>query len=301
MIKSITVTNHLGESICLELMRPEKSGFIIQSIDGLGPAKANVNFTELATIDGSIDNSAKLEERNIILSLIFLERGTIEDTRLLSYKYFPVKRNITFQIETDNRICETVGRVESNDPSIFDQQEGCQISILCPDPYFYSIENHYETFYGVDPLFEFPFSNESLTEKLIEFGSINIRTYGTVIYTGDEEVGLTIRIHSIGSVKGLTIYNIEKREIFKIDDEKLEKILGSGIIAGDEITITTVKGYKSITILRDGEYINIINSLEKPIVWFQLEKGENTFAYTAEEGLENLNFRIENRILYEGV
>lgn len=304
MIKAIKITNHLGESIRLELSNPEESGFVIQKIDGLGPVKANINFTELATNDGAIDNSARLNKRNIVIELVFLPNPTIEDTRLSSYKYFPIKRNITFLVETENRICETVGRVETNEPEIFSEKEGCQISIICPDPYFYSAgENgtNETVFYGTIPLFEFPFSNESLTENLIEFGSIVNRTEGIISYEGDAEVGITIKIHAVGRVEGLAIYNTGKREIMRINDNKLIKMLGSGIQAGDEITIVTVRGKKSITILRGGVETNILNSLDKPINWFQLSKGDNSFAYTAKSGLSNLLFQINNRIVYEGV
>lgn len=53
MIQSIKVTNHLQESILIELMNPESSGFIVLSIDGLGPPKAIINFTEMSGLDGS--------------------------------------------------------------------------------------------------------------------------------------------------------------------------------------------------------------------------------------------------------
>lgn len=43
MIKSVTVVNHLGESLKLDLASPEKSGFIAKSMEGLGPVKATVN------------------------------------------------------------------------------------------------------------------------------------------------------------------------------------------------------------------------------------------------------------------
>ena len=105
MIKSVTITNYLQESVKMVLTEPESSGFIIRSIDGLGPAKANVHFTELSTLDGALDNGAMLESKNIVLSLIFIGTPTIEDTRLKSYKYFPIKQNLTFEIETDNRHC----------------------------------------------------------------------------------------------------------------------------------------------------------------------------------------------------
>lgn len=304
MIKSVTITNHLDESIKLDLFNPEESGFIIKNIDGLGPVKANINFKELATNDGSIDNSARLSSRNIVMSLQFIESPTIEETRLKSYKYFPIKRNIKILIETDNRICETIGRVETNVPTIFSNAEGCQISILCPNPYFYSAgENgaNQTIFYGTDPLFEFPFSNESLTEDLIEFGSIENRTEGTIYYDGDAEIGITIQIHAVGEAAGLVIYNTRTRELMRINDDKLKSLIGSGIQAGDEITITTSRGEKGIYILRNGVTTNILNSLEKPIKWFQLSKGDNTFAYTASAGLTNLQFRIENKVIYEGV
>ena len=304
MIKSVTITNHLDESIKLDLFNPDESGFIIKNIDGLGPVKANINFKELATNDGSIDNSARLSSRNIVMSLQFIESPTIEETRLKSYKYFPIKRNIKILIETDNRICETIGRVETNVPTIFSNAEGCQISVLCPNPYFYSAgENgaNQTIFYGTDPLFEFPFSNESLTEDLIEFGSIENRTEGTVYYDGDAEIGITIQIHAVGEAAGLVIYNTRTRELMRINDDKLKSLIGSGIQAGDEITITTSRGEKGIYILRNGVTTNILNSLEKPIKWFQLSKGDNTFAYTASSGLTNLQFRIENKVIYEGV
>ena len=304
MIKSVTITNHLGESIKLDLFNPEESGFIIKSIEGLGPVKANINFKELATNDGSIDNSARLSSRNIVMSLQFMESPTIEETRLKSYKYFPIKRNIKFLIETDSRICETIGRVETNVPTIFSNAEGCQISILCSNPYFYSAgENgtNQTIFYGTEPLFEFPFSNESLTEDLIEFGSIENRTEGTIYYDGDAEIGITIQIHAVGEAEGLVIYNTKTREIMRINDDKLKSLMGSGIQAGDEITITTSRGEKGIYMLRSGVTTNILNSLEKPIKWFQLSKGDNTFAYTASAGLTNLQFRIENKVIYEGV
>lgn len=304
MIKSVKITNHLNESITLKLIEPEKSGFVIRNISGLGPVKANVNFTELATNDGAIDNSARLGTRNIIMDLEFLPNPTIEDTRLLSYKYFPIKRYVTFLIETDNRICETVGRIEANEPEIFSDKEGCQISILCSDPYFYSAGDRGLSsviFYGTEPMFEFPFSNESLTEPLLEMGKIENRTEGTVYYDGDAEVGITIRIHAIGEAEGLAIYNIGTREIMRINDDKLIAILGSGIQAGDEITINTTRGSKSITMLRRGITTNILNVLDKPIQWFHLSKGDNLFAYTASSGLINLQFRIEHKTIYEGV
>ena len=77
-----------------------------------------------------------------------------------SYKYFPTKKKIKFEIVTDKRNCEAYGYVEKNEVNIFSKTEGSVISIICPDPYFYSAEDslHTTVFYGVENEFEFEFS-----------------------------------------------------------------------------------------------------------------------------------------------
>lgn len=304
MIRAITVTNYLGDSIKLDLARPEQSGFVVTSVTGLGSGKANINMTEVATNDGGLFNSSRLPSRNIVISLKYLWHDSIEDVRQLSYKYFPIKKKLTLLIETDNRQAEIDGYTETNEPTIFSKDEGSDISIVCPNPFFYSAGKdgiNTTIFYGVEPLFEFPFSNESLYECLLEMGRIQNQTEKTIVYSGDAEIGVTIAIHAIGEARNITIYNTGTREIMRIDTDKLKAFTGSGIILGDEIVICTVKGQKSITLLRNGKTTNILNCLDKNADWFQLAKGDNIFAYTVEEGRANLQFRIENRIVYEGV
>ena len=119
MIKAITVTTPKGESLKLTLANPEESGLIVKSIEGLGPSKANINTTELATMDGSVYSSARTTERNIVLTLAMMFAPTIEDSRQKTYHFFPVKGKVKLVIETDNRQVQTEGYVESNEPDIF--------------------------------------------------------------------------------------------------------------------------------------------------------------------------------------
>lgn len=303
MIKSITVRNHLNNSIKLDLTRPDLSGFIVKSVGGLGPAKANINTSEVSTNDGGIFNSSRLNTRNITMDLEFFQTQTesIEDIRQKSYKYFPIKKKVYLTIETDNHVVETEGYVESNEPDIFSKNEGSSISIICPDPFFYTSDVNETIFSGVEPLFEFPFSNESLTEPLLELGALQTKVEQVVVYEGDSEVGISIYIHALGEVSNLTIANVETKETMIINTDKLAKLTGSGIIDGDDIVIHTQKGNKSITLLRDGVYTNILNCLEKGSKWFTLVKGDNIFAYTADVGSSLLQFYITNKIAYDGV
>lgn len=307
MIYSIVVTNYLGDRIKLELGKPDVSGFLIKSITGLGPAKANVNTTEVSTNDGSLFNSARLSQRNIVLDMVFINTvygESIEDLRQKSYKYFPLKKSVELTIETDNRYVKTTGYVESNEPNIFSSQEGTKISIICPDPYFYSAGedgNNVTNFYSIDPMFEFPFSNESLDEPLLVFGEIQIKTEGVITYHGDSEIGVMIYIHAIGPATNINIYNTETREVMRINTEKISSLTGKGIVASDDIVINTAKGEKSITLIREGVSYNILNCLDKNTDWFTLAKGDNIFAFTADSGVTNLQFRVENKVIYEGV
>lgn len=301
MIKAVTVTNYLGDRIRLELARPELSGFAITSITGLGPGKATINTTDFSTTDGGLFSSSRLQIRNIVISLRYLWKDSIEDVRQLSYKYFPIKRKVTLHFETDNREVEIEGYVESNDPTIFSDEEGSDISIICPDPLFYSSKSNVTVFSGIDPAFEFPFCNDSLSENLLEMSVIQNTAEKVIVYEGDAETGVTITIHAVGEASGITIYNTGTREFMRINTDKLATYTGSGIVFGDDIIICTVVGRKSITLLRNGQTTNILNCLDKDSNWFKLSKGDNVFAYTAETGSDNLQFSVENSIVYEGI
>ena len=304
MIKSITVTNHLDESIKLELMFPERSGFVVQNIDGLGPAKASINSKEVSTGDGGVFNSSRLTSRNIVLDLVYLMAPTIEASRKRSYRYFPIKRRINFLIETDRGLFETYGYIESNEPNIFSSESGTRISIVCPDPYFYSagLEGITVTpFSGIEPMFEFPFENDDLNLKMLQMGELQIDTIKTVYYKGDEEIGIKIYVDMLGPVTNLSIFNMVTRESMIIDSSKLVTLTGEGLHFGDTIIISTVRSDKYILLFRDGLYTNILNCLDKYTDWFELSEGDNTLAYTADVGIENLQFRIENQTLHEGV
>lgn len=424
MINTVKVTNYLGDAITISLADPSSSGFAVSSITGLGPVKANINTTEVATNDGSIYNSARLDPRNIVLDIIFYG-SDIETLRQKTYKYFPIKKQLTLEFDTDHRQAMINGYVESNEPNIFSRSENTRISIVCPNPYFYSVaeESQITLFSGVTPEFEFEFENQitgyisetkrifvpmefggfttagaantqttrirSLTgwgiscdrpitvtpptgfkselavfsseamrqsdfiefsgwteskytysrsgcfarlmgakssnetissseksffesnvkverveikpEPTIEFSVINQVTDANIYYNGDAEVGVSILIHATGPIENIGIYKTDTRESMLIDTNKIEALTGSGIVAGDDILICTVKGKKSIKLHREGREHNILNALNRNASWFQLAKGDNTFAYSAEAGINYLQFRVENDTLFEGI
>lgn len=304
MIRSVTVVNHRGESLRMELTSPQTSGFYIESIEGLGPVKANVNITERSTIDGGYFSSAHANTRNIVLNLGFWFDKDIESIRHESYRYFPLKQRISLIIETDKRTCETHGYVESNEPNIFSTRETTQISILCPDPYFYAHGGggiNTVIFSGIDSRFEFPFSNESLADKQMVISEHVDGTMRSVYNTGDVDVGATIHIRAAGAVTNPSVFNNTTGQSMRIDTARLSALTGSGIVEDDEIVISTVKGSKSVYLLRGGASINILNCLDRYTDWIRLNPGLNRFSYDADSGADQLEIRVENKIVYAGV
>ena len=309
MIESVTVTNYLGKETKLTLTRPEESGFVIANIEGLGPVSASINTTKMATNDGSIFNSALLDERNITMSLIFLDNGdySIEDIRHKSYEIFPIKRNVHLRIKTDNRILETDGYVESNEPVIFSNQESTSISIICPDPFFYSPRYDSTDFSNIYPAFEFPFGTES--NSSFEFDTVYDTTEATIRYEGDHEVGVSMTVNFLDYTEDVSIVNKDTNEVMTVDPKRLRNIPGGDgkFRYGDIVMINTRKKNKSITLTRDGHTYNILNCLARGTKWFTLAKGDNTFYYHASldgkygEGTDNVRLHIKHKTIYDGV
>ena len=301
MIKSVTVTNPKGESLKLELTNPEKSGLVVESIEGLGPPQANIQVIELATSDGSLYSSARVGTRNIVMNLIMYPWPTIEDSRQMTYRYFPLKKKIDIVIETDNRTLRTSGYVESNEPDIFSKLESCQISILCMDPFFYDLRASETSFTTAAPLFEFPFSNESISDNMIEMGMINLDTRAILDYKGDVDTGVLITIHFMGTSKHITLYNVDTHESLTIDTSKFQSLIGRDLGPGDDIVISTISGDKYVNVVHEGQITNAISTINKDADWFKISPGTNMFNFVAESGVEMITVTFSYKNAYGGI
>lgn len=303
MIKSLTVTNPKGESLKIELLRPELSGLIIKSIDGLGPPTASISSSEIATMDGALYVGSRLEIRNIVITFLMGENPSVEVNRLKTYQYFPTKRPITLQIETDTKTAQIKGYVESNEPEIFSEQEETKISIVCLDPYFYDADKTIVNFSDVIPKFEFAFENPSLTENKIEMSEIRVDMRSLIVYPGDGDTGLIITIQMYADVAKFDMYNTFTNGSMKFVGSKLPSSLGTTFKKGDILEISTKKGDKYVTLIRSGVRNNAITCLQRNPEWFQLTPGDNIFSYAADDGDndENVSVTFNYYVAYEGV
>lgn len=309
MLQKVVITNPKGETLDLELTNPDKSGFTVAKIEGLGPPKANINGQEMASSDGMFYSSARADKRQIIFTLEFRSRDknnkygalSIEECRHLCYRYFPLKKEITITVYTDSQVLYTKGYVETNEPEIFSRQEYATISVVCPDPFMHELGDSKTVFSGIQPTFEFPFSNESLTEPLIEFGQIWIDTTAVLDYDGTIDTGIIITIHALGECEGIQLYNVDTKERIVIDTSKIRIITGKPFQAKDDIIISTVRGDRYCRLLRNGQYTNIIGALGRDTDWFQISNGSNAFGFSAVSGENNISVTFSYQNAYMGV
>jgi predicted phage tail component-like protein len=302
MLKRVYVTNDTGDSLEISLKSPEKSGFLITDISGLGPVKATINTSDISSRDGVFFNSARKSSRNIVFTfkLIATESGkSIENVRFDSYTYFPVKKNIQLIFETDKATVYTTGYIEKNEPDIFSEKETISVSVICPDPFFRALNDQVTVFNGVSENFEFPYENE--VGSGTDYGYIIQYTENNIAYTGSDEPGITIYMHFLATVTGAAIYNTKTKEFMKLDDDRITAIKGSSLSAGDDLVICTTKGHKLITLTSGGEVYNLLNALTKDSSWLSLDLGDNLFAYDATAGKYQTQLKVTNEILYEGI
>lgn len=289
---SMTVTNNHKESLELVLREPEKTGFLINSIDGLGEPDSKPSINTIGLTDYSRLNNARLEPREIDIQLLFIG-DDIEANRLTAYKYFPTNTMVTLRFKTDYRDAVCTGIVTKHDPIIFSKECGCDISIKCPDPYFYSTDKFDAIFSSVEPLFHFPFSDSE--ENEIQFGVLRISKNKSIYYTGEKEASIIMDLRMNGTVENLVLYNVSYSQQMAID---------MSFIEGDQVIISTGISKKSAYLIRDGIRTNILKYIVfRPGYddWIKLYQGDNEITYTASTGDNDVILNITYQKVYKGV
>lgn len=279
----ITVTNHIGQTLTLDMLN-----FPVIAVEGITPCSSTINTSTVATTDGSYFNSSKINQRNIVLTIV-PNATDIGKARLELYKYFKPKRKCTLNFKTKHRNVKIDGYVETFEGGLYSAKQAFQISVICPRAFFEDVETVNVKQTAVYDAFEFPFET---TEEGIELSTLNSLADVNVVNIGEESTGLTIELLATGTVLEPTIYNKTKNEKMTIKVE---------LKRGDIIEIDTRQGQKRIALISDGIQTNIINKIEKGSNWIGLEIGENIFTYSAVYGLENLIATYSFNPLYEGV
>ncbi len=283
MFFTLILENKSGDRVD---MTATANQYMVSKIEGLSPPAGTISTSGYAGMDGSYLNNAFIEKRNVIIS--FEMRGFgVEKRRHELYKVVKPSRYIKIYYKTAGIDVFAEGYVESCEVQNFEQFTTGQISIICPDIYWYSTETQIAEYSQILGAFHFIFPDD---DKPFPLGKYNTKNIMTVVNDGDE-VRFTLEI-SGGSAINPTLYNAETDEYMQIQGEILE---------GDKITITTKTGNKTVTLEREGATTNIINRLVSGSTWLTLRTGENKFYLRASGGISKLKVRLIHRNAYLGV
>lgn len=241
----------------------QNANFQLVAISGITPPKANINTSALANMDGSAFNSSKLNNRNIVMTIQPV--GNIESNRLTIYQYFKVKQPITLEIKTANRDVVIDGYIENMEIDVNANPQTIQVSIICPNPWF-----------------------KAKTAQVITLDS----NPKTIASESDDEVGAIFTATISGAVSNPTFTDSTTGQTFG---------LTYNLVSGDKLTLNTRRGEKSVSVLRGGSTINLINYITATSKWIALATGNNSIGYGASSGVANMAVTVTLQSIFEGV
>lgn len=283
---SLTVQNKYGTKMTLT----NDSRYYVVKVTGLTPAAANINTDALAVGDGSLFNSSRVSSRNIVITLQYRSGINVEEARLDLYKAFKTKQWVRVFYKTSTRDVYIDGYVETFEGDLFERGQMAAVSIICPDPFFKAVESTVTDFNAVISLLEFPVE---FPESGIPFSEIRAYSEKSVVNGGDAESGVIIRCNFTGETENPAFYNLTTGEGLSV---------AFSFLRGDSLIIDTNQGSKSITLIREGVTINMLNYLVQGSAWFLLTIGDNVFTFTADDdGRENMDVVFTSTNQFEGV
>lgn len=282
---SLILENKNGDQLQFGMGSP----FTITDIQGLNPPDATINTSQIALIDGSKYNSAKVNPRQI--NLAFAIEYSAPYNRIQMYKVLKSKQWIRLKYKGDQRDVYIDGYIQSIDIAYFEMKQIVTVSILCPAPFFKEAQIIVNELKNIISAFHFPFASTASSQLIMGYYSNDAGI--TIENEGDVECGLIIELYARSAVSNPKIFNYITQDFIGVNYE---------MEAADLITIDTRKGEKTVTLLRDGVETNIFNYVMKNSTWLQLEAQGSTFVYEVESGiLGDLLVTFKHSNLYEGV
>ena len=283
----ITLTNDRQEKIRLSDLT---KGYRIKEIRGLSPADADIATTEYALSNGSMVTNRRIPKRNIVIDFC-LSTSQAEEVKLDLYEKLHTAERLRFDYETKNISAYADGILETFDARTWQGLPAFQLSLICPDPYFYDTEETVGTYSRTTDGFQFPLPDGlAVPESGIPFSTVTAgRTI--ILQNHGAETGLTVQAEFSGKASFFQIKKVETDELLTI---------GFNFRAGDVLTIVSTDSEKSVTVRRTSETINAINGFVIGSEWLTMSRGRNSFEIHS-DGLTSVRADINFRERYSGV
>lgn len=256
-----------------------KSTIMPEKVTGLDSIDNDIYSTDSYSMDGISVNGTKVRERNIVIDgLLVGEKQAIKEKMS---SFFNPKQKINIKYVRNDKIKYINCYVEKTPAFSFDGIYKFNLSLLCPNPFWYDKEIKTDIALW-SPAFQFPL--EIPKETGIMMGYREPSVIVNVNNTSDNPSPVKLKFKAAGTVLNPNIINVETQEFIRLDFE---------MQTGDEITINTEKGNEYVRLTRNSETTNIFNSLtldSNPHL--EIDVGDNLIKYDADSNVENLDVTI---------
>lgn len=281
----IMYVNSDGESITVRQAKP----YFIEKLDGTGSIRNTVNTFKAPEQDGAFYVSSTLDMRNITIEGTIVAATSEEayELRKNLLRFFSPKKTGTL-IYRDRQISCVVEEVALT-ASVRERIPKFFLSLLCPSPFFETLDEIRQELASWDPLLEFVLE---IPEEGIEFGLRQPSQIITVDNIGDVPCGCEIIFKASGPVTN--------PELLHLDTGEFVRILTT-MSNGDEYHIYTHFAGKRVISIIDGTESNAFYLMDTNSNFFQLAPGNNNLRYDASDNLDLLDVSVYYRPQFLGV
>ena len=290
MIDKIVCVNRLSNSQ-VEFNRTSLTPFMLKSVDGVSSYDNNVTVSDHTMTDGAEYLGSIQQKRNIVITGKML--GDLLSNKEKLYEVFNTGDIGDIYItdsDGEQRTAEYyTEKVDADGNGI--PTKAFTVSLICPDPAFYGVDEEKYSMSNWVSLFEFEHRF-----KLEPFGKRSEKRNVVIDYKSGVPTGLKIVITASGDVVNPSVVNTLQNKRITIGDSQYPFKLS----AGQSLTITTGDCDKHV-LYNDGYTEKEINQyLTENSDFFQLVYGENPIGYTADSGIEAMTIDIYFRRKYRG-
>lgn len=285
----ITCTN--GDGVSVTFGETALSPFLLYNAEGVYHAENNVTISENTMSDGGAYQGSVAKIRNIVLYLKDLNDHTYNRNLLGALFKSGQPGTLVFHEEGNTRQCTYY--VESVNSSGQYGTRSYTVSLLCPDPFFYAMND--VTVYMSAWISGFEFTHE-FTAISEEFGYRSLERLQRIVNeNASDNIGMEIRITANGNVENPSIIHVERDERITVGTSSKTMQM----VAGDAIRITTSDNDKHVYLIHEGVEEEVNEYLTEESVFIQLMRGSNSIGYDAESGIDNMVVSLTYRLKYQ--
>ena len=282
-MKRIVCENQLGETIEFQY---DGDPFRLSETDGFAAAEYTVNTSQNSGQDGETYNGAVANKRNLIITIEIDSDYQVQRNKLYSF-FQPRSEGTVYYYEDGAPGCRSDYYVEKIEIDESGAVRSGSISLICPDPKWYALEDQLTQLAVWRGGITFPLRIHppfTVTEKVNTL-------IGNVHNDSAVPMGLTVKFTASGEVVNPSLYDVNRYELMQIN---------TTMHAGDKIVITTGDGNKRVKLISGGVTSNINNLMAYPPKWLKAYQGDNLFRYNADSGIDSLSVSILSTQAYWG-